>query len=234
MTAAEFAGWAIQPGHRTVQGVVEEALAERLGEPVALTVAGRTDAGVHARGQVRQPPGCSGIRRGPERAPAPRRPGAGERACAGRLQRPPRRPLAHLPLPRVRGPGDDRVFERGRALRWRYTLDPGAAARVCGPAAGHARLHRVHPYPNAPHALPPDDHAGGVAGGARRGPRVLDRGGRLPARDGSRRGGHDARRCPPAGWTVEEFGALLDGGHRREAGDSAPAHGLYLESVRRY
>ncbi|HEY7483844.1 MAG TPA: tRNA pseudouridine(38-40) synthase TruA [Streptosporangiaceae bacterium] len=51
---SDFAGWARQPGQRTVQGVVEEALARllRLDPPPALTVAGRTDAGVHARGQV--------------------------------------------------------------------------------------------------------------------------------------------------------------------------------------
>jgi len=47
-----FAGWARQPGQRTVQGTVEEALATMLRAPVGLTVAGRTDAGVHATGQV--------------------------------------------------------------------------------------------------------------------------------------------------------------------------------------
>lgn len=49
-----FSGWARQPGRRTVQGIVEEALTRilRLDPPAALTVAGRTDAGVHARGQV--------------------------------------------------------------------------------------------------------------------------------------------------------------------------------------
>ncbi|HKF76868.1 MAG TPA: tRNA pseudouridine(38-40) synthase TruA [Candidatus Dormibacteraeota bacterium] len=49
-----FHGWSRQPGLRTVQQVVEEALGRALAlsaEP-ALTVAGRTDAGVHARGQV--------------------------------------------------------------------------------------------------------------------------------------------------------------------------------------
>ena len=45
-------GWARQPGQRTVQGDLEQALARVLREPVDLTVAGRTDAGVHATGQV--------------------------------------------------------------------------------------------------------------------------------------------------------------------------------------
>jgi tRNA pseudouridine38-40 synthase len=47
-----FAGWAAQPGLRTVQGELEAALERILGEPASLTVAGRTDAGVHAWGQV--------------------------------------------------------------------------------------------------------------------------------------------------------------------------------------
>lgn len=50
----DFSGWAAQPGLRTVEGLLGEALTRilRAPEPVRLTVAGRTDAGVHARGQV--------------------------------------------------------------------------------------------------------------------------------------------------------------------------------------
>ena len=51
---SDFSGWATQPGRRTVQGELEHWIGQvlRLGEPAGLTCAGRTDAGVHARGQV--------------------------------------------------------------------------------------------------------------------------------------------------------------------------------------
>jgi tRNA pseudouridine38-40 synthase len=50
----DFSGWAAQPGRRTVEGELTAAVTTllRAPEPVRLTVAGRTDAGVHARGQV--------------------------------------------------------------------------------------------------------------------------------------------------------------------------------------
>ena len=48
----DFAGWAIQPGFRTVEGTLVEALETILRQPVKLTVAGRTDAGAHSSGQV--------------------------------------------------------------------------------------------------------------------------------------------------------------------------------------
>jgi tRNA pseudouridine38-40 synthase len=60
-----FSGWAGQPGRRTVEGALREALAERYPRWERLAVGGRTDAGVHATGQVASvhvkggPPGSS-------------------------------------------------------------------------------------------------------------------------------------------------------------------------------
>lgn len=48
---ADFHGWQTQPGHRTVQGVVEGGLGELYPGPSRVTAAGRTDTGVHAAGQ---------------------------------------------------------------------------------------------------------------------------------------------------------------------------------------
>src|SRR5919106_1539776 len=47
-----FRGWARQPGERTVEGVVREALSAVYPTWDGLAVAGRTDTGVHATGQV--------------------------------------------------------------------------------------------------------------------------------------------------------------------------------------
>ena len=48
----DFAGWQVQPNLTTIQGEIEEALAEIEGSPVKIQGSGRTDAGVHALGQV--------------------------------------------------------------------------------------------------------------------------------------------------------------------------------------
>ena len=47
-----FSGWQRQPEQRTVQGVIEQALERLCGQPTAAVGSGRTDSGVHARGQA--------------------------------------------------------------------------------------------------------------------------------------------------------------------------------------
>ena len=49
---SSFAGWAAQPSVRTVEGALSQALRTVLRQPIKMSVAGRTDAGVHASGQV--------------------------------------------------------------------------------------------------------------------------------------------------------------------------------------
>jgi tRNA pseudouridine38-40 synthase len=49
---ADFCGWQLQSGVRTVQEELELALAQLLGQPVRVHSSGRTDSGVHARGMV--------------------------------------------------------------------------------------------------------------------------------------------------------------------------------------
>jgi tRNA pseudouridine38-40 synthase len=129
----DFSGWAAQPGLRTVQAELERALCIALrAEQVALTVAGRTDAGVHARGQVASYEGP------PARVPTlnallpydvavlecvPAPPGFNARLDAtSRAYR--YRLLTRSP----RSP-----FDRGRALHWPHPLDL-KALRACAEA----------------------------------------------------------------------------------------------------
>lgn len=128
----DFAGWALQPGLRTVQGVLEAALATvlRTDGPPRVTVAGRTDSGVHARGQVAHvdiPAGLLAASRGRTDRPV-------EEALLGRLG-------GVLPTDLVlhaltRAP--DGFDARFSALRRRYTY------RICDDAARRDPLSRAH------------------------------------------------------------------------------------------
>jgi len=117
-----FSGWARQPGQRTVQQVLEDALTRvlRADRPVQLTVAGRTDAGVHARGQV---------------AHADLSAAAWLEAASAILRR-----LAGLLPPDVRvrriGPAPDGFDARFSALSRRYSY------RVCDDVTGPDPLRR--------------------------------------------------------------------------------------------
>ena len=130
-----FLGWAQQPERRTVQGTVQDALGVLLrDDPPRLQVAGRTDAGVHARGTGRPRRPAAGRRRRPpaaapaQRAAAARRPGAAGVGRAGRLRRPLLRPVAHVPLPGRRRPRARRPAAPARRADL-APARPGAAAR---------------------------------------------------------------------------------------------------------
>jgi tRNA pseudouridine38-40 synthase len=122
-----YAGWARQPGRPTVQGALEDALADVTRRPVRLVVAGRTDAGVHATGQV-----CHADVEVPVPAPA-----AVLRQLNGRLD-PTIRVLAVTAAPE----GFDARFS---ALGRRYVYRVADAAYGALPTRRHDTA--VHPRP---------------------------------------------------------------------------------------
>ena len=123
------------------------------------------------------------------------------------------------------------MFERGRALRWRYPLDPALLHECAALLPGthdftaftrtqtrHTHFHRT--IMRSEWLEEPDEvHAFWIEADAFLRGMVRAVVGTMLTVSAGR-------------MTVEEFGALLDGAHRRDAGDSVPAHGLYLESVR--
>jgi tRNA pseudouridine38-40 synthase len=236
---AGFAGWAAQPGARTVQGELEAALERMLGAPAPLTVAGRTDAGVHAWAQVAslsldgEPPAELGRAlnslTGPDLAviaaqPAPdgfdaRRDARSRTYCYRVL-------AERTPSP----------FEAGISLFWPHRVDRSALAACADALLGthdftaftptqteHVRFRR-NILRAEWHEKPAVLGQGTVLelwieadAFMRNMVRVLV-GTMLEVGAGRR--------------SLEDFGALLEGAPRERAGDTARAHGLHLASVR--
>jgi tRNA pseudouridine38-40 synthase len=235
-----FAGWAAQPGLPTIQGELEAALERILGERVSLTVAGRTDAGVHAWAQVAsfavegEAPGNLAQRLNAllprqiaviEAVPAPdgfdaRRDARSRTYCYWVLASPVTHP-----------------FELSRALWWPHPVDRAALERCAAALVGHhdftaftptqtehVRFERdvVHaewrahplaePFPGEllEFWIEADTFMRHMV-------RVLV--GTMLEVAGGRRG-------------ADDFAALLRGASRDRAGETVPAHGLYLASVR--
>lgn len=140
-----FSGWAVQPGLETVQGSLEAALELVVRAPVRLVVAGRTDAGVHARGQVAHadlaPEQARRVLTGREGP----RPDGLERRLTGGLSRilgsdRRRRGLAEVPgaiVVRRARPAPEGFDARFSAIARRYVY------RIDDGAAGHDPLTRM-------------------------------------------------------------------------------------------
>ena len=229
-SGTQFAGWAHQPGKRSVQGVLEEALATLLREPVALTVAGRTDAGVHARGQVASHSGAPASAGGLNALlPHDVRVLASEHAPDGFDAR--HDAVARTYRYRVLTGPIAHVFERDRAYHWRYQTDRGALDACAELLAGthdftaFTLTKTTHKHFER-NVLRADwqDEGDGVAAFWIEADAFLRR--MVRTRVGT------MLRVGQGRVSVDAFADLLHGRPRLEAEDAAPAHGLYLEHVR--
>ncbi len=227
-----FRGWARQPGLRTVQGELEAALATVLQEPVELTVAGRTDTGVHAWGQVASFVCDAKMPRDLAR----RLNGVGPRdiavtaamwAADGFDARADATSRSYRY--RVHARAASKPFEQGRALWWPHRLDREAIDACATVLLGTHDFTAFTPTQTDHVRFERDIFAAAwetsgeivsfrITADAfmRSMVRVLV-GTMLEVSSGRR--------------TLDDFTELLAGAPRSAAGETAPAHGLYLEAV---
>jgi tRNA pseudouridine38-40 synthase len=229
---AGFRGWAAQPGLRTVQGELEAALATVLREAVQLTVAGRTDTGVHALGQV-----ASFVTGAEVREDLARRlNGVGPDDVAVTAARAVEDSFdarhsakSRSYVYRVLARSAPSPFEQGRALWWPHRIDLEELEACAAALRGTHDFTAFTPTQTDHVRFDRDILAASweqegdilnfrITADAfmRNMVRILV--GTMLEASGDRR-------------TPKSFQKLLEGAPRSAAGDTAPPHGLYLESV---
>lgn len=229
-----FSGWAHQPDRRTVQGVLEAALGRICGEVVELTVAGRTDAGVHATGQVasfaheRPLPEDLAFRLNavlPDdvavRAAEPAADGFDARRDAKR-----RRYRYRVLNTRVRDP-----FERRTALWWRHPVDDALLASAAALVVGRHDFTAFTPS-QTEHVL--FERNVDVCEWERERPDLLVLRIEAPSFMRNQVRILTGTMLEVAGGrrSLEDLETLLAGAPRERAGETAPPHGLCLVGVR--